>query len=443
MPVPTMLSPGEINYLYWVASKRFSGEGRVCELGCFLGGSTWALARGLADRAGTAPPLLTYDAFEMDADTAAAFPVGYRAGESFRPLFGRYLKPLLDRVLVREGFIPRDLDPAKERELYPEQEPIEVLFVDAAKTWLVHNTILRAFGRHLIPGRSVLIQQDFKHFGAYWIPLHMWQMRECFEPLHDVLGGATYSFLYRGGLIPRLGDLWRPESIAPADIDAAWDRVAEYWHAHGSRAVVWFMQLCRANHLAAAGVAEGAVAALEAMGEAYRAGEGAEDETGLCAEFVQTCGMARRLLSRGGLSGGHSDRLAAIESRGLAGADRLAVDQDRHRRRWQAVARELQAAGYGRVALYGAGRHTVALLRSGWPEGRVKVAAVLDDFAVVASIEGVGVVRPEDCPEVDAVVVSSEAHEGPLAEAAERAFGGRVPVIRVYSRPLPEPVLPR
>ena len=46
MPVPTMLTRAELDYLSWLAADS-TGEGRLCELGCFLGGSTWALASGL------------------------------------------------------------------------------------------------------------------------------------------------------------------------------------------------------------------------------------------------------------------------------------------------------------------------------------------------------------------------------------------------------------
>lgn len=438
MPVPTMLAQSELDYLYWLASSRYTGRGRICELGCFLGGSTWALARGLADRpdAASLPPLLTYDAFEMDADTAARFPLGYKAGESFRPLFERYLAPLLGRITVREGFIPRDLDPAREPEVYPEQQPIEVLFVDAAKTWLVHNTILRCFGRHLVPG-SVLVQQDFKHFGAYWIPLHMWQLRACFEPLHDVRGGASFSFLYRGGLTERLGELWGPKSIAAEDIPGRWDTVHEYWREHGSPAVGWFMRLCRATHLAAAGEAEPSIGTLEEIASGYRAGEGGEDEPALAAEFGMTCAMARRLLSRGTLAAADADRLNDLEGRGITAA--TSPDGDRKRCRWQSLARELNAAGYRRIALYGAGRHTADLLRTGWPHGQVRVAAILDDYAIVPSIQGIPVLRPDQAPDIDAVVISSDAKEEALAEAAERVFGGRVPIIRIYGDPAPLP----
>lgn len=428
-----MLATAELDYLFWLAAER---RGRICELGCFLGGSTWALATGRASRPDAAdhPPILTYDAFMMDKETAAQFPVGVGAGQSFRPVFDRYLAPHLSRVVVREGFIPRDLPVAQEPGVYPEQGPIDILFNDAAKTWLVHNTILRCFGRHLVPGRSVFIQQDFKHFGGYWIPLHMWQLRECFEPLHDIAGGATHSFLYRGGIERHLPGLWGPTSLIGDQITRAWDEVERFWA--GSPAAAWFMVLCRATHCAAQGLAGPCVAALERAAARCRPNELGADGPILAMEFIQTCEMAERLLSRGPLA--PSDRATLANLRGTALAGAVAADADAAVT-WERVARRLAAAGHRTIVLYGAGRHTAELLRSGWPGPGIRVAAIVDDYATSGSIAGVPVVQPADAPDVDAVVISSRAHEDQLAEAAARAFASRMPVIRMYSAACPVP----
>lgn len=420
MPVPTMLARAELDYLSWLAADS-TGAGRLCELGCFLGGSTWALASGLPPGR---PPVLTYDAFRMDAETAAQFPVGCADGESFRPVFEQYLAPHRGRVVVREGFIPRDLPVDREREVYPEQEPIEILFNDAAKTWLVHNTILRCFGRHLIPGRSILIQQDFKHFGGYWIPLHMWQLRECFEPLHDIEGGATHSFLCRASLAEKLGSLWGPQSLGSGEIEGAWDRVEGYWA--GTRAVRWFMRLCRATHLASAGLVQPCMTALESVAAGCRPAELGADGPPITAELVQTCDMALRLLSRSALDPGSRNRLLQLRAAGLASAS---ATRGGETDLWQALAASLRVAGHRRIALYGAGRQTARLLASGWPGGGIEVAAILDDFALTRAIEGVPVLRPQAAPPIDAVVIASEAHEQQLAQAAANVFGTCLPII--------------
>src|SRR5688500_18477258 len=46
---PTMLQQQELQLLHWLASSYFRREGLIVDAGCFLGGSTCALARGLAE----------------------------------------------------------------------------------------------------------------------------------------------------------------------------------------------------------------------------------------------------------------------------------------------------------------------------------------------------------------------------------------------------------
>jgi len=46
--VPTMLSEEEIRLLRWATHEYYEGEGEIIDAGCFLGGSTMALAEGLA-----------------------------------------------------------------------------------------------------------------------------------------------------------------------------------------------------------------------------------------------------------------------------------------------------------------------------------------------------------------------------------------------------------
>ena len=47
--VRTMLSDEESRLLYWLARHYAEGNGEICDLGCFAGGSTARLAAGVAD----------------------------------------------------------------------------------------------------------------------------------------------------------------------------------------------------------------------------------------------------------------------------------------------------------------------------------------------------------------------------------------------------------
>ncbi|MDX9911771.1 MAG: class I SAM-dependent methyltransferase [Phycisphaerales bacterium] len=105
------------------------------------------------------------------------------------------------------------------------------------------------------------------------------------------------------------------------------------------------------------------------------------------------------------------------------------------------LALECAARGVRRIALYGAGEHTERLGPATWARRGVEVVAVLDDQPRAASMMGVPIVRPVDLREsIDAVVVSSDAHEDAIARRAEELFTPKgVEVLRIYEwKPLGE-----
>lgn len=99
------------------------------------------------------------------------------------------------------------------------------------------------------------------------------------------------------------------------------------------------------------------------------------------------------------------------------------------------VAEAVERAGCRTIALYGGGMHTRAIIREPWVRFGITVKAVLDDDPSSPHIAGVPVVHPSECPEdVQAIVLSSDAHEQELAAAVQRHFDGRLPVFRIYTR---------
>src|SRR4051794_13231889 len=62
---PTMLSFEELRMLRWLASEYYSGEGCICDLGAFLGGSTIVLADGYLAAGHTARRVYTYDRHKL------------------------------------------------------------------------------------------------------------------------------------------------------------------------------------------------------------------------------------------------------------------------------------------------------------------------------------------------------------------------------------------
>ncbi|HZW08528.1 MAG TPA: hypothetical protein VFF69_01370 [Phycisphaerales bacterium] len=431
LAAPTMLTREEVDYLHWLGAEWCAGVGRVCDLGCFLGGSTIPLAQGLASNPRSRAGLLAYDSFVMHPGSARTFPVGVGAGESFRPVFDSYTAPWRAGITVREGLLPDGVPEDGGRAIYPEQEPIELLFNDCSKRWGVHKCVLWAFGRHLIPGRSMLVQQDFKSYGEFWIPLHMFALRDCFELGHEVPSSASVSFTYVGGLTEeRVRAL--PVSLAPDAVAPAWDAVQDWWESRAGPATCYVLTLCRAYHLACSHEWAQSERALAGAACGLDPAELGEEAEWARAEWRRTLAGCRRLAREHGAG----EAFGALEGTTLPGADRHAAAETSRLRAalWARVAEVCAARGWKDVALYGAGRHTAEMLRSGWPGNGLRVAAVIDDYSLAPEIEGVRVCRPAGAGPIDGVVVSSAAGEEMLARAAEKSLRG-VPIVRIYGAP--------
>ncbi|MEO5821185.1 MAG: glycosyltransferase family 1 protein [Vicinamibacteraceae bacterium] len=96
--------------------------------------------------------------------------------------------------------------------------------------------------------------------------------------------------------------------------------------------------------------------------------------------------------------------------------------------------RGLADRGIRRLALYGAGSHTVSLIARLAPE-RATVVAVIDDHPGDPQFAGVARITPAAWPtlEADAVVLSSRTFEPLLAARATRWLPAGVPLVRLYT----------
>ena len=190
--VPTMLIPDELRLLHYLANECYTGEGCIVDAGCFLGGSTVALADGLRRnllRRGRAEEKLihSYDRFEIEEWTMEQyFPDSAKAGESFKPLFDRNIAQYADLVEVHAGDV---------RSSPWKGGPIEILFIDIAKHWTTCDWITWEFFPHLIPGKSVVVQQDYLYsqFVA-WLHVTMEFYSDYFEYICDT-GLNSVAFL--------------------------------------------------------------------------------------------------------------------------------------------------------------------------------------------------------------------------------------------------------
>ncbi len=106
----------------------------------------------------------------------------------------------------------------------------------------------------------------------------------------------------------------------------------------------------------------------------------------------------------------------------------------------RAVLRCVQA-GYRRVALFGAGQHTRWMGLEAWSSRGVEIVAILDETPPAEYLLDVSVCRPAELNvAIDAVVLSSDAHEPRLAAAAVASETlAAIPIVRIYDFPAPAP----
>lgn len=96
--------------------------------------------------------------------------------------------------------------------------------------------------------------------------------------------------------------------------------------------------------------------------------------------------------------------------------------------------RRLRALQGKRVALFGAGSNTRALLYALGPEVGALVDVIFDDAPREAEISGVPVTRPSGAVAIDYVLVTSPAHAARLADRARAVFGAEVPLDYLFER---------
>lgn len=207
-------------YLRQLAEVQFTGRGAVVDLGSWLGSTVIALAQGLElnRREAVRPTVVhAYDLFRwatyMDGHVANGSLAGvFLPGDCFLDEFRRRVAPWQGRVAIHEG----DLAQAAWG-----QGPIELLIVDAMKSWELCTAISCKFYPSLLPGVSRLLHQDFAHYATPWIPLAMYRLQDCFQPVAHVPNSGTVDFLCVAA--PGENDLARASArdVSAAELEAA------------------------------------------------------------------------------------------------------------------------------------------------------------------------------------------------------------------------------
>jgi hypothetical protein len=204
--VPGMTLDDELKYFYWCASQHRPGH-RVVELGPYVGRSTMALAAGVRRSRDPLGKVVSIDRFQWD-DWMLGNTLGYtldalsesqkaslppeqltpKANDSFLPLFHTFTKPLQDSIQVVNAPL---------QTFQWTGEPIDVLMVDAAKTWEAMDQIVQQFFSCLVEG-AFLIHQDYKHAFTYWLHPVTERMIEhgWLTPADNIPGVCTHGFRF-------------------------------------------------------------------------------------------------------------------------------------------------------------------------------------------------------------------------------------------------------
>ena len=247
--VPTMITPEECGYLKWLGSV-WRDEGHILEIGPWLGGSTRALAAGV-EGSDLEPThrLHTCDNFVWRAFMSDRAPLPLVEGQSFRPYFEENIRDWKDLIVVHEASLPDEavdrltvsvgtIEPEPNKLLRWRQGPIEILFIDGAKSWKALLHLLRETAGSLVPG-ALVVCQDYKYSGTYWVPLMIEMLRGHFA-LEDVLSENTASFRVTEPIeasdleeLPgEVRELARETGLEALDLAAA--RLRSYGDPHGA-----------------------------------------------------------------------------------------------------------------------------------------------------------------------------------------------------------------
>jgi hypothetical protein len=217
----SMLMLNEIALLYMLARDYYSGDGEIVDLGPLLGVGTNALARGLADSSRR----MNKDRRIHSFDLFLAKGMGEVVAESPRSgsVFDRFLRNNADYIRHIS------VSPGNLLDMSWDSSPVEILFVDIAKSWELNAAVVQRFFKRLIPGKSVVVQQDYVHFFEYWIPITMEVFSDYFEPLYFLTGATSvyrcrreipnsllYSDIERLPIEEKLAYLERAQTKAPA-----------------------------------------------------------------------------------------------------------------------------------------------------------------------------------------------------------------------------------
>jgi O-methyltransferase len=223
----SMMSQAEQQYITDYCQNTFANQGKIVELGCWLGSGTLAMAQGLVNGGKTPEPLIhAYDIFIWD-NSMTPFLGGQplqrplETGDSFLDQYLIEIEPCKDWVQLHAGDLLQETWT---------DGPIEFLFVDAMKSWSLSQHIVKQFFTALMPGKSIVLHQDFAYFGTYWIPIIMYRLRDYFQPVTDIPEAWGVAFRLTQALPVDLDRFLHPAPQSPEECDQMLEYCKSFTH---------------------------------------------------------------------------------------------------------------------------------------------------------------------------------------------------------------------
>lgn len=157
----SMLDGAQSAVVYQLARLAYSGEGRIAELGAYIGGTTCLFGEAL-HRGGVKRRVLeVYDLFEHnDASRRRLARHPRNDPTSFLPIWTENTAPYRDLIHLCRGDLRETAD--------LHASDLEILYVDIVKHPSVIAPVVQKFFRRLRPG-SIVIHQDYFHWQSPWV----------------------------------------------------------------------------------------------------------------------------------------------------------------------------------------------------------------------------------------------------------------------------------
>jgi len=184
--VRSMLSSLELAVLFALGKDYWSARGEIVDLGCLYGLTTHCLAAGMRANlqvgdANKQSRIYAYDLFlAEDYDFYAPLTQTVHSGSLF-PDFQKLNRRYQDMIVPCPGDLLK---------MRWGKNPVEILFIDAAKSWELNQAIVDRFFPALITG-AIVLQQDYLNWFEYWTVITMEHFSDHFELLYMMYGATA------------------------------------------------------------------------------------------------------------------------------------------------------------------------------------------------------------------------------------------------------------